>query len=123
MYFILNKTRKDVETHKGGWPSERIAHLLFHRCEITVISTGSNTIKFPELKEDYITELDKGTSIEDAKEMYMGVHGEMYLKDPYKENEDYVEIPSQRSFPFVFPDYCSYDKDKKVTVEEYFNRH
>ena len=55
--------------------------------------------------------------------MYLGVHGEMYLKDPYKENEDYVEILSQHSFPFVFPDYCSYDKDKKVTVEEYFNRH
>ena len=121
MYFILNKTRKDVETYPGGWPSERIEHLLFKRNEIIVISTGSNTIKYPELKEEYITELNNGTSIEDAKEMYMASIGENYLKEDWR--GDSVEICDANSFPFVFPDYCSYDKDKKVTVEEYFNRH
>jgi hypothetical protein len=121
MYFIINKTSRKVETHKGGWPSERIAHLLFHRCEITVISTGSNTIKFPELKEEYITELNNGTSIEDAKEMYMASIGENYLKDEVT-SEGCIEIPSQRSFPFIFPDYGYSDKDRHVTIEEYFNR-
>jgi len=119
MYFIINKTSRKVETHKGGWPSERIADLLFKRKEIIVISTGSNTIKFPELKDDYITELDKGTSIEDVKEMYMGVHGEMYLKETWKGDN---EICSDRSFPFIFPDYAYFDKDRRVTIEEYFNR-
>ena len=120
MYFIINKTDLEVETHKGDYPRKRIEHLLFHRDEIMVISTRSNTIKFPELKEDYITELDKGTSIEDAKEMYMGVHGEMYLKDSYR--KDYKEIDSAHSFPFIFPDYSYFDKDRRVTIEEYFNR-
>ena len=119
MYFIINKTSRKVETHKGGWPSERIEHLLFHRYEIIVISTGSNTITYPELKEEYITELDNGTSIKDAKEMYMASIGESYLKKDWGENT----INSEHCFPFIFPDYDHFDKDRKVTVKEYFNRH
>jgi len=116
MYLILNKTEQYVETWNTGYPLKRIEELLFQRNEIVVISTGSNTIKYPELKKEYITELDNGTSIEDAKEMYMGVYGEMYI------NDDTVEINSRNAFPFVFPDYYDGDKDRKVTVEEYFNR-
>jgi len=81
MYFILNKTEQNVETWNNGYPLKRIEDLLFQRNEIVVISTGSNTVKYPELKEEYITELDKGSSIEDAKEKYMASIGESYLND------------------------------------------